>query len=80
MLRRYEHVDESKGVKPGVDPQAALMRVARDLEKMQSRTEVETALDELEYLFEVLDPEFQDAAATLIDQLRTKLERLSAGS
>jgi hypothetical protein len=67
-------------VKPGVDPQAALLRVARQLDEMRSRTEVETALDELEYLFEVLDPEFQDAATTLIDQLRVKLERLNARS
>jgi hypothetical protein len=67
-------------VKPGVDPQATLLRVARELDKMQSRTELETALDELEYLFEVLDPEFQDGAATLIDRLRMKLEGLSARS
>jgi hypothetical protein len=65
-------------VKPGVDPQASLQRVARDVDKMRSPTEVETALDELEYLFEVLDPEFQDGAATLIDQLRVKLEALKA--
>ena len=52
--------------------------VARRLPDLNSRTEIEPVLDDLEYLFEVMPPEMQDAAYQLIDQLRAKLEAASS--
>jgi len=59
---------------PGPDPFAYLQEVARRLPTLTQRNEIETALDEVEYLFEVLPPEMQDPAYQLIEQLRKKLE------
>jgi hypothetical protein len=42
---------------------------------LQERGEIETVLDEVEYLFEVLEPEMQDGAERLIAELRARLER-----
>ena len=63
----------------GVDPQAVVQRIAKQLDTLRGRGEVEAALDELEYVFEVLDPEFQDGASYLIDRLRAKLEQADEG-
>ena len=38
------------------------------------RAEIETLLDDVEYLFEVMPPEMQDPAYAIIDQLRAKRE------
>ena len=64
----------------GVDPQAVLLRVSSQLDTLQGRADIEEALDELEYVFEVLDPEFQDGATLLITQLRARLEELNGKS
>lgn len=56
------------------DPHAYLQDVARRLPDLTRRAEIESLLDDVEYLFEVLPPEMQDPAYTLIDQLRAKLE------
>jgi len=42
--------------------------------ELNSRAEIETVLDELEYLFEVIPPDMQDNAENLITMLREKLE------
>ena len=58
----------------GVDPYTYLQQVASRLPELESRTEIETVLDELEYLFEVIPPEMQDNAEHLITMLREKLD------
>lgn len=59
---------------PTPDPYTYLQEVAVRMPKMTERSEIETALDEVEYLFEVLPPEMQDPAYELIEQLRAKLQ------
>ena len=57
----------------GVDPYAYMQQVAISMDELKTKHEIETVLDELEYLFEVIPPEMQDNAETLIGQLREKL-------
>jgi hypothetical protein len=57
----------------GVDPYAYMQQIATRMNEITSRTEIETVLDELEYLFEVIPPEMQDNAEKLIAMLRDKL-------
>ena len=57
----------------GIDPYAYMQQVAGQLDRLEDRAQIETVLDELEYLFEVLDPELQDHASDLIEKLRAKL-------
>ena len=56
------------------DPHAYLQEVARRLSSLTRRAEIETLLDDVEYLFEVMPPEMQDPAYAIIDQLRAKRE------
>jgi hypothetical protein len=60
----------------GVNPVAYMQLVAARLDSLQERREIEDALDEMEYLFEVMDPELQDTASDLIARLRVKLEQV----
>ena len=57
----------------GIDPYAYMQQVALKMKEITSRDEIETVLDELEYLFEVIPPEMQDNAEMLIAMLREKL-------
>jgi hypothetical protein len=57
----------------GVDPYAYMQQVAVKMDKLTGRDEIETVLDELEYLFEVIPPDMQDNAEKLIGLLRDKL-------
>ena len=57
----------------GIDPYAYMQQVAMKMDQLTSRHEIETVLDELEYLFEVIPPEMQDNAEKLISLLREKL-------
>jgi hypothetical protein len=43
------------------------------MRKLETRHDIETALDELAYVFEVLPPELQDDAEQLTGMLREKL-------
>ena len=43
------------------------------MDELNARDEIETVLDELEYLFEIIPPEMQDNAEKLIGLLRDKL-------
>ena len=60
----------------GIDPYAYMQQVAIKMNKLTAREEIETVLDELEYLFEVIPPEMQDNAEKLISMLREKLSRV----
>ena len=57
----------------GIDPYAYMQQVASRMQELKSRSEIETVLDELEYLFEVIPPELQDNAEQLIGMLRDRL-------
>ena len=57
----------------GVDPYAYLQQVAESLESLSHRREIETVLDELEYLYEIIDPELMYLADDLIERLRKRL-------
>ena len=61
----------------GIDPYAYMQQVAVKMDELTEREEIETVLDELEYLFEVIPPEMQDNAEKLISMLREKLANAS---
>jgi hypothetical protein len=61
----------------GIDPYAYMQQVAIKMDELTERDEIETVLDELEYLFEVIPPEMQDNAEKLISMLREKLSSAS---
>ena len=58
----------------GVDPYAYMQQVAGRMDQITERDEIETVLDELEYLFEVIPPDMQDNAEQLIGIMREKLK------
>ena len=58
---------------PGVDPYSYLAEVSRVMDTLTQRDQIETVLDEVEYLFEVIPPELQDLAEPIIEALRKKL-------
>jgi len=58
---------------PGVDPYSYLAEVSRVMDTLTQRDQIETVLDEVEYLFEVIPPELQDLAEPIILALRKKL-------
>jgi len=64
----------------GVNPYAYMQLVAEQIDSMSSRVDIETALTELEYLFDVTDPEIQDLASDLIARLRARLDSIDAKS
>ena len=57
----------------GIDPYAYMQQVAVTRVELTDRDEIETVLDELEYLFEIIPPEMQDNAEKLIGLVRDKL-------
>lgn len=64
----------------GVNPYAYMQRLSGQIDAMNNRGDLESALDDLEYLFEVTDPEIQDLASDLIARLKDRLQSLDAKS
>jgi len=62
---------------PGADPYSYLAEVSRTIDTLTQRDQIETVLDEVEYLFEVIPPELQDLAEPIIQALRKKLSDCS---
>ncbi|MGD8588793.1 MAG: hypothetical protein PVG22_08165 [Chromatiales bacterium] len=60
----------------GIDYYAYLNQVALHMDRLVRRDQIETVLDEVEYLFEVIPPEMQDQAETIIEILRKRLGEL----
>lgn len=58
----------------GVDPYSYMHQLSMRLDNLTGRDEIEEALDEIEYLFEVIPPEMQENAEQLISLLREKLK------
>ena len=59
--------------KGGINPYVRMREIAQQLDELQSHDAIESALDEVEYFFEVIPPEMQDSAEQLIGLLRDKL-------
>jgi hypothetical protein len=64
----------------GVNPYQYLQTLSLRLDSLTEQSEIEAALDEIEYLFEVIPPEMQDLAEPIIEILRKKLSSASDGS
>ena len=56
-----------------MQPYRYLERVAQSLETLEGPVEINKVIGELEYIFEALDPEFQDLASELIGKLNKRL-------
>ena len=61
----------------GIDPHAYLNEVSAKMESLTQPEQIETVLDEVEYLFEVIPPESQDLAEPIIAELRRRLANCS---
>lgn len=60
------------------DPYQHLVEIAKHLESFDSRQEITSALDELEFIYEVLAPEQQELASQLLERLSGRLISLDA--
>jgi hypothetical protein len=60
----------------GVTPYISMNKIAARLDELDTFESITEALDEVEYLFEVIPPELQEPAVTLIALLREKLAAL----
>ncbi len=60
-----------------MEPYKYLEKVAKSLDTIEDSEEIKAVLDELEFLYEALDPEFQDLAVDLIDKVKLRLRLFS---
>ena len=63
----------------GIDPYATLQRAAGRINASQDPAELERLLDDIEYLWEVLDPELQGSAEQVMEGLRERIAALRGG-
>ena len=61
----------------GVDPLAYMRQVAARLNQTEDADALNRMLDDLEYLYEVLDPELQYQADELLQRLRDRLKSVA---
>ena len=61
----------------GVTPYETIEEIAGRIDDLNTPESINEALDELEYLFEVIPPDMQDSAEQLITMLREKLVNAS---
>ena len=61
----------------GITPYLTIQQIAGRINDLKTYDAVVEALDEVEYLFEVIPPELQDPVETLIAQLRVRLKELA---
>ncbi len=61
----------------GLNPYEYLSQVSLKMDSLTQRDEIETVLDEVEYLYEVIPPDLQDLADPIIEALRKRLEAIS---
>ena len=59
-----------------MQPYRYLEQVASRLDEFQDRDQLELVLDDLELVFDAIDPEFQDLCSGLIERLSRRLEAL----
>lgn len=60
----------------GVTPYKTIEEIAGRIDDLKTPESINEALDELEYLFEVIPPELQDPVEDLITRLRNKYKQL----
>ena len=60
----------------GVTPYKTIEEIAGRINDLNTRESINEALDELEYLFEVIPPELQGPVEDLITRLRDKYKQL----
>ena len=61
----------------GIDPFQYLQQVSENFDLINTREEINTVLDELEFVYELLEPEFQNLASELIAKLTEKLKEVN---
>jgi hypothetical protein len=61
----------------GIDPYQYMQQISANLAQLDNVEGLNKALDELEYLFEVIPPEMQDQANQLMDIIRDRLKGLT---
>lgn len=59
-----------------MEPYRYLQQAAAQMHTLDTHESVNRVLDELEFLYEALDPEMQDIATGLIEQLHERLKTL----
>ncbi len=59
----------------GIDAVAWMQQLAGRIDQLTSRAQIESALDDVEYLMDALDPELQGPACQLVEVLRQKREQ-----
>ena len=60
----------------GIDPYAVMQRAAGRIKESQDPAELDRLLDDIEYLYEVLDPELQGLAEQVMARLRERIAEL----
>ena len=58
------------------NPYKYLEQVSELFDTLNTREEINQVLDELEFLFDLIDPEFQDQVSHLISRLTKRLQEL----
>ena len=58
------------------NPYKYLEQVSELLDSLNTREEINQVLDELEFLFDLVDPEFQEQVSDLIGRLTKRLQEL----
>jgi hypothetical protein len=58
------------------NPYKYLEQVSELFDTLNTREEINQVLDELEFLFDLIDPEFQDQVSDLIGRLTKRLQEL----
>ena len=60
----------------GIDAYATLQRAAGRIKESRDPAELERLLDDVEYLYEAMDPELQSVAEQVMDRLRERIGQL----
>lgn len=59
------------------NPYKYLEQVSELFDTLNTREEINQVLDELEFLFDLIEPEFQDQVSDLINRLTKRLQELN---
>jgi hypothetical protein len=61
-----------------MQPLRVLQQIAANLDRLDDPQDVHRAMDEVEFVFDLLPPELQDQADDLMQRLRRRLQTLQA--
>ncbi len=62
----------------GIDPHATMQRAAGRITESRDPAELDLLLDDIEYLYEAMDPELQGLAEQVMERLRERITELRA--